>query len=314
LSLLDLVAHARNKQNFSTIEDYLAFACQLVNGKASYIQAEIVCQNETDYRFWQLPIDARFAISRPINSTLLCTVNEIAQFQTDMLGDIHRRDFMTELSQSERALINKVIYTCQQSIGVVLDALPANESNFARKLNGDLFERQIQLWIKRMGVECSAATVRVPVLVDGVKQCEMNFQHDLVVRSAGDVKIIGSVKTSSKDRIGKIFVDKMLLKALTGEAVPQIAIFLNDVQRGKKSDQSYKVSSTFLPGHFKAYTIKVNPLDGVYYCDLRPNMKIDSLLSSTISQIDNFFCEEIWSFLDRQTEAVVEIADDQALS
>ena len=151
-------------------------------------------------------------------------------------------------------------------------------------------------------------------MVAGVKQCDMNFQHDLVVRSADAVKIIGSVKTSSKDRIGKIFVDKMLLKALTGEAVPQIAIFLNDVQRGKKSDQSYKVSSTFLPGHFKAYTIKVNPLDGVYYCDLRPNMKTDPLLSRTISQIDNFFCEEIWSFLDRQTEAPIEIADDQGLS
>lgn len=314
MSLLNLVARARNKQNFSDIEDYLEFASQLVRGKANYIQAEIVCQNETDYRFWQLPIDARFAISRPINSTLFCTTNEITQFRSGMLGDIHRRDFMITLSQSDRALINKVIYTCQQSIGVVLDALPANESNFARKLNGDLFERQIQLWIKRMGVECSSATVRVPVLVDGIKQCDMNFQHDLVVRSADAVKIIGSVKTSSKDRIGKIFVDKMLLKALTGEEVPQIAIFLNDVQRGKKSDQSYKVSSTFLPGHFKAYTIKVNPLDGVYYCDLRPNMKTDPLLSSAISGIDNFFCEEIWSFLDRQTDAPIEIADDQGLS
>ena len=302
-----MVARARNKQNFSDIEDYLDFASQVVNGKSSYIQAEIVCQNETNYRFWQLPIDARFAISRPINSTLFCTANDIAHFRTGLLGDIHRRDFMTALNHSDRALINKVIYTCQQSIGVVLDALPSNESNFARKLNGDLFERQIQLWIQRMGVECSAATVRVPVLVDGVKQCDMNFQHDLVVRSEGAVKIIGSVKTSSKDRIGKIFVDKMLLKALTGETIPQIAIFLNDVQRGKKSDQSYKVSSTFLPGHFKAYTIKVNPLDGVYYCDLRPNMKTDPLLSSTISQIDNFFCEEIWSFLDRQTDAPIEI-------
>lgn len=314
MRLLELVARARNKQNFSDIESYLNFASQLVGGKANYIQAEIVCQNETDYRFWQLPIDARFAISRPINSRLFCTANEIALFTKDMLGDIHRRDFMTALCENDRALINKIIYTCQQSIGVVLDALPANESNFARKLNGDLFERQIQIWIKRMGVECSSATVRVPVLVDGVKQCDMNFQHDLVVQSADAVKIIGSVKTSSKDRIGKIFVDKMLLKALTGEAVPQIAIFLNDVQRGKKSDKSYKVSSTFLPGHFKAYTIKVNPLDGVYYCDLRPNMKTDPLLSSAISRIDNFFCEEIWSFLDRQNDAPIEIADDQGLS
>lgn len=148
MSLIDLVARARNKQNFSDIEGYLEFASQLVSGKANYIQAEIVCQNETDYRFWQLPIDARFAISRPINSTLFCTANEISQFQTDMLGDIHRRDFMTALNQADRALINKVIYTCQQSIGVVLDALPANESNFARKLNGDLLNDKYNCGLK----------------------------------------------------------------------------------------------------------------------------------------------------------------------
>ena len=35
------------------------------------------------------------------------------------------------------------------------------------------------------------------------------------------------------------------------------------------------MSATFLPGHFKGYTIKLNPLDGVYYCDIRPNMQTD---------------------------------------
>lgn len=38
--------------------------------------------------------------------------------------------------------------------------------------------------------------------------------------------------------------------------------------------------SLFLPGHFKAYTIKLNSLDGVYYCDIRPNMMRDTLLKT----------------------------------
>lgn len=248
------VNHARNKNNFVSVKDYIDFASKMISAKKVFIQAEIVCQNEANYRFWQLPVETGYAISRPLNNSLLCDERELRRFVREVLGNLHRRAFMEAMQPEARALLGRVIYTVQQMIGVALDGLPSNESNFARKLNGDLFERLIQLWISQMGVSCSSACIRVPVLVDGVKQCDMNFQHDLVIRSEDEVKIIGSVKTSSKDRIGKIFVDKMLLRALTGEAVPHIAVFLNDVQRGKKVDRSYRVSSTF-----------TRPLQGIFH-------------------------------------------------
>jgi hypothetical protein len=51
-------------------------------------------------------------------------------------------------------------------------------------------------------------------------------------------------------------------------------------------------------GHLKGYTIKLNPLDGVYCCDIRPNMQTDPLLRSHIQTIDHLFCTALWSFLD----------------
>ena len=66
---------------------------------------------------------------------------------------------------------------------------------------------------------------------------------------------------------------------LTEKQTPHIAIFLNDVQRkNTKKENEYGINSTFLPGHFKGYTVKLNPLDGVYYCDIRPNMITESIL------------------------------------
>lgn len=87
------------------------------------------------------------------------------------------------------------------------------------------------------------------------------------------------MKTSSKDRLDKIF--------------------LNDVQRknARRIDQ-YGINSTFLPGHFKGFTVKLNPLDGVYYCDIRPNMRNDKILKEHIKTIDHFFYTDVWSLLE----------------
>ncbi|MGL4594092.1 MAG: hypothetical protein ACRC2T_06070 [Thermoguttaceae bacterium] len=192
------------------------------------------------------------------------------------------------------------IYTIQQSIGAALDGLPAGQSNRARKVNGDLFEYFIRLLIAEVGIECVSETIQVPIK-DGAGNLlfNSNYQHDLIVRKLGEIKVIGSVKTSSKDRIDKIFIDKFLYNKLTETALPHIAIFLNDVQRKKtKYENKYGINTTFLSGHFKAYTIKLNPLDGVYYCDIRPNMVEDELLAKHIKTIDHFFYTDLWKFLN----------------
>ena len=116
------------------------------------------------------------------------------------------------------------------------------------------------------------------------------------------LKVIGSVKTSSKDRLSKIFLDKFLYSRMTETALPHIAIFLNDVQRkAARRPNEYSVNGTFLTGHFKAFTVKLNALDGVYYCDPRPIMERDPLLSRHIKTIDALFYEDLWSLLAEPT-------------
>ncbi|NMB82771.1 MAG: hypothetical protein GYA14_13240, partial [Ignavibacteria bacterium] len=186
------------------------------------------------------------------------------------------------------------------TIGATLDALPSGKSNTARKINGDLFERLIRLLLQKIGVDCRTGIINVPVIVDGVELFTMSYQHDLLLFKENELKVVGSVKTSSKDRIDKIFMDKFLYSRLTETSTPHIAIFLNDVQRkNTRRENEYGINATFLPGHFKGYTIKLNSLDGVYYCDIRPNMKSDDFLRSYIKTIDCLFCDDLKSFLSK---------------
>jgi hypothetical protein len=128
----------------------------------------------------------------------------------------------------------------------------------------------------------------------------MSYQHDLLLLEGDTLKVIGALKTSSKDRLDKIFLDKFLYSKLTGTTLPHVAIFLNDVQRKRAPrENQYRIDSTFLPGHFKGFTIKLNPLDGVYYCDMRPIMQTDPLLKDHIRTIDHFLCTDVWRLLGR---------------
>ncbi len=104
-----------------------------------------------------------------------------------------------------------------------------------------------------------------------------------------------------------------LLAKLTGKDVPHVAIFLNDVQRKGKTPKEYGVSATFLPGHFKGYTVKLNPLDGVYYFDIRPNMLTENILKNHIRTFDHFLFKELWGFLKREAfVAKVEPAENRS--
>lgn len=299
MSLEKIIATAIDKRNFLSIADYIKFTRNFLTFLTDGLQATIISQNENHYQFYQFKENGHFNITRPINSVLMYGLEDIEKIETDfpkILKDV--RDL--SIGENEhREILTKSIYTIQQSIGAALDALPAGRSNQARKINGDLFERLIQELLKEIGVACNTGTVQVPVYLGGELHFKMNYQHDLLLYNEDELKVIGSVKTSSKDRIDKIFMDKFLYNKLTETAIPHVAIFLNDVQRkNTKRENSYGINSTFLTGHFKAFTVKLNPLDGVYYCDIRPNMQKDNLLKQNIRTIDYFFCEDVWKLLE----------------
>lgn len=147
--------------------------------------------------------------------------------------------------------------------------------------------------MKQMGFSVTSGTIEVPIPESDET---MKYQNDIEIMVNGEIVAIGSIKTSSKDRIDKVFLDKLMYNRLTNTDTPRFAIFLHDVQRAGK-EPNYKVGQTFLTGHFKAYTIGLNSLDGVYYCDLRPIMKRDKLLRKQIKSLDYLLCEDIWNFI-----------------
>ncbi|WP_180273755.1 hypothetical protein [Iodobacter sp. BJB302] len=309
MSIADLVNHATDKDRFKTVENYIDFCTRYLEYVDTGLQARIVSKNESHYQFFQYKKDGSFNITRPVNTQLMFDAENFGQESKQFRMTLEQLRDGQKPSGDLRDNLIRTIYTLQQSIGAALDGLPAGESNKARKLNGDLFERLIRLLIVSLNIDCVSGTMQVPVKdSDGIELLKSSYQHDLLISKDEELKIIGSVKTSSKDRIDKVFMDKFLYNRLTDTALPHIAIFLNDVQRKKtKKENEYGVSGTFLPGHFKAYTIKLNPLDGVYYCDIRPNMVKDTLLSQHIKTIDHFFYSDLWELLGRQGQTLENI-------
>jgi len=298
MNLKQIVNKAKNKNNFVDLKAYIEFCAEYLNYVNENLQAIIVSQNENHYHFFQYKKEGDFQITRPINSNLMYKAKEFSKASEEFLKILQNIKTIDRKDNSVRNILNNTTYTIQQSVGSALDGLPAGQSNTARKLNGDLFEYFIRLIIQEMGINCKSGVIKVPVMINGNPEFNMSYQHDLIIEKNEDIKVIGSIKTSSKDRLDKIFIDKFLYNKLTEKSIPHIAIFLNDVQRkNTKTENEYGINSTFLPGHFKGYTIKLNPLDGVYYCDIRPNMQTENILKEYIKTFDNLLIEDIWKFL-----------------
>jgi hypothetical protein len=305
-TLKDFGAFAADKNNFEQIGDYILFSLRMLEYLAIRDNQEIITAiNEPNYKMIQFQKEGKFKITRPYNENVLYSFTDADDsyptFQTYLKG---LRDHRKEAIIADCSVINRTIYTLQQSLGFALDAGTALgvNSNIARKVAGDLFERLIILVLNEIGLKCKSGTVMVPLVVRGKTLGRMSFQQDLIIMSPEDhLKVIGSVKTTSKDRMAKVFIDKLLYCKLTDTQIPHIAVFLHDVQsaNGKNLDKP-KISETFLSGHFKGYTIKLNPLDGVYYCDLRPKMKTDPMLKKRIQSLDMLFCKDIWNLLDAE--------------
>jgi hypothetical protein len=310
MNLDDLLSNATNKEKFLKLRDYIAFCARYLEFVEIGLQARIISQNESHYQFFQYRQEGNFNITRPLNSQLMYDAEAFTNAARQFMHTIKQLRDTEWPSDESRQNVIRTIYTIQQSIGAALDALPSGMSNQARKVNGDLFERFIRLLIVSLDIDCVSGTMQVPIKSDdGTELFKSSYQHDLLISKDTELKVIGSVKTSSKDRIDKVFMDKFLYSKLTDTALPHIAIFLNDVQRKRtKRENEYGVSATFLPGHFKAYTVKLNPLDGVYYCDIRPNMVEDNLLSQHIKTIDHFFYSDLWELLNKHGQNLYEIS------
>lgn len=298
MNIKTLVEKALDKGNFKTSDGYIDFAKHYLDFVDKHLQAVIVSQNENHYQFYQYDKDGNYQITRPVNSNLMYNREPFSFASTKFLELLNNIKDIKPEDKIEREIINNGTYTIQQCIGAALDGIDGGKSNSARKLNGDLFEHFIRLIFTEIGINAKSGVVKVPIPYEGEYKFKMSYQHDLIVELEGELKVLGSIKTSSKDRLGKIFLDKFLYNQLTKTYTPHIAIFLNDVQRkNSKQENVYGINATILPGHFIGYTLALNPLDGVYYCDIRPLMKTEPILKDHIKTFDHLLIEDIWKFI-----------------
>ncbi len=241
-----------------------------------YMPNVLSSSNEkNDYIIYSSEIAGTTKFIRPINTKLF--INDLNEFDANFkqLQEVFIKiKSGTEIVDSDKNIIDKTIYTIQQSIGAGLDLLV--NPNSARKHVGNRFEELIKVVFTEIGIANKKIVLQIPYEAEeGTKtyKCE----NDLIISPFKDVKsssesldeneVVVSVKTTSKDRMGKMFIDKILLERFVEHPQKVIGIFLNDVQR-KESDN---ISFTLVSGLFMVYSKFLTELEGVYYLDPPPN-------------------------------------------
>jgi len=310
LTLEDLQESLADKSGFRRLADYEKFCAACLALLEKEKTTRIVSPSHKHYIFYQFSKAHGHAITRPLNTQLFFESGNAfsAAFERfiEFLGDLKKRQRAVAESKGRRQYldskeINRVVYTLQQSAGCVGDSFEIQ--NQSRKRVGQLFETLVKLIIKEIGVTCEPRVINLPI--PGHPGCEMSYELDLVFSRnkaiiASETKhihpseVVGSVKTTSKDRIDKVFLDKFLLTKLLGREIPVVAIFLHDVQRAKRGQSIFGINSTFKSNHFLGYTVALNKLDGVYYVDPRPEMLTNERLREQIRDFQSFLSRDLW--------------------
>jgi hypothetical protein len=310
VTLADLQASVQDKSAFGKLADYLTIGCAFLSFVKKAHPTRIVSPSHANYIFYQYGDDYGHRITRPLNIDLFIESAGDLQsaFERFMafLDDLRRHqatvlDLRGRKQYVESQEINQVIYTVQQSIGSIGDSF--DSPNQSRKRVGQLFETLLRLVIQAVGVECEPRTINIPI--PGYPGYEMTYELDLVFSRNKAIlasetqflhpsEVVGSVKTTSKDRIDKVFLDKHLLTRLLGRDIPVVAIFLHDVQRAQRGNSIFGINSTFKSNHFLGYTVALNKLDGVYYVDPRPEMLVNERLREQIHDLQQFLVRDLW--------------------
>jgi hypothetical protein len=311
VTLADLQESVQDKTAFGTLEDYLTIGHAFLAFVTKTYPTRIISPSHPNYIFYQYDESYGHKITRPLNTELF--IESVSDFKDaferfiTFLADLRRYQETTAARGGNRRYveskeINKVVYTVQQAIGSIGDSF--DNPNQSRKRVGQLFETLVKLIIQEVGLKCEPRTINIPI--PGYPGYEMSYELDLVFSRnkaiiASETKfihpseIVGSVKTTSKDRIDKVFLDKHLLTKLLGRNIPVIAIFLHDVQRARRGHSIFGINSTFKSNHFLGYTIALNKLDGLYYVDPRPEMITNERLREQISDFQQFLVRDLWT-------------------
>lgn len=317
-SLSELQKAVRNKVSFS-LNDYFTLCFDFLTFINATRSTRIISPSRQNkhYIFYQYGSTYDDKITRPLNTHLFIDLandfknafERCMSFLSDLrLYQETAIDRPGGQAYIETGEINKVIYTMQQAIGCIGDSF--ENANQARKRIGQLFETLIKCILQAVGLVCEPRTIIIPI--PNYPGYTMSYELDMVfsrdkailtseTKFIHPTEIVGSVKTTSKDRIDKIFLDKYLLTKLLERDIPVVAIFLHDVQRAsfkqdvnQSGDRIFNINSTFKTNHFLGYTVALNRLDGVYYVDPRPEMMVNERLREQIHDFQQFLVKDVW--------------------
>lgn len=203
---------------------------------------------------------------------------------------------------SDHKMLDSVVYTMQQSVGIGLDLMV--QANSARKHVGNRFEELIRILFSSLDISMKKIVLSIPYETeDGNKfyRCET----DVVISPYQNVhsnsntihpnEIVISVKTTTKDRMPKIFIDKVLMERFVGHPVKVVGISQNDIQRKENKNQT-RINYTFVSNLFMVYTQFLAKLEGYYYLDL-PARAMEKPFTEHIFPFSKFILSDIWILL-----------------
>jgi hypothetical protein len=260
------------QKNKNSLEDFFNIA-KRVRAYLPNVLSDSVDKN--GYTIYVSEVAGSKRYLRPVNKSLY--------IQDDMLFEQSYTAFLKAVSkikskelhfdENEKNNINSFLYTIQQSIGAGLDLMV--DPNSARKHVGNRFEELIRAVFTAIGISNKRIVLRIPYDTgegEKIYKCENDLvlsPYEKVVSTPEQLdekEIVVSVKTTSKDRMGKMFIDKILLEKFVKHPQKVIGIFNNDVQRKRNND----ISFTLVSGLFMVYTKFLTEIEGVYYLDPPP--------------------------------------------
>lgn len=258
-------------------------------------------EEKNSYRLYISQSESTIKHVRPINQNIFISkpeefANSFGEYQKIVLKLKNRE---IDFNKNEKSIIDSVLYTIQQSIGAGLDLFV--NPNSARKHVGNRFEELIKAVFTDLDVTNKKIVLQIPYETDeGIKiyKCET----DIILSPYPKVKstnklvdkneVVVSVKTTSKDRMGKIFMDRILMEHFVGHDIKMIGVFLNDVQRKEKNNISY----TLVSGLFMVYTKFLKELEGVFYLDSPPNA-FKSPYKNHMKPFSELITKDVWELL-----------------
>ena len=208
-----------------------------------------------------------------------------------------------KFNAEEYRLVDSVIYTIQQATGIGLDLMV--QSNSARKHVGNRFEELIRTLLSTLEISMKKVVLSIPYETDeGNKyyRCETDViisPYESVKSDATSInpnEIVVSLKTTTKDRMPKIFIDKVLMERFVGHPVRVVGISQNDIQRKEDADE-IKISYTFVSNLFMVYTRFLAQLEGYYYLDL-PSKALQRPFNQYIFPFSKFMLSDVWKMLN----------------